>query len=183
MPTGTIGWWYDGWYGQWLDTWFGVSFSGDEIIIDPSVDTPFERTLFMPALNRTLIVPALNRTLVVPVALDDFEMHEEGFTAQGGKIVKFPFKDPDELDDYKLDWTARLAPDSDDISTSAWSIVTDMTGDPSPLAIETESFTLSSTTVWLSGGTIGNTYQLLNHVVTTGGRVLEQTVQLKVKSR
>jgi len=98
-------------------------------------------------------------------------------------MLKFPFKDPDEVDDYKLDWTSRLAQDADTIFDSAWSIVTDMTGDPSPLLILTNSHDTTTATVWLADGTIGNTYQLLNHVHTTGDRQLEQSVNIKIKAR
>ena len=119
-------------------------------------------------MSRSRTVPALNRTIV---------LHE------GGKLVKFPFKDPDEIDDYKLDWTSRLAPESDTVATSDWTIVTDMTGDANELVIVVKTNTDSSTTVWLADGTIGNTYILLNHITTTGGRTLEQSVAIKIKAR
>lgn len=85
-------------------------------------------------------------------------------------------KDPNEVKDYELDWSDRLETASDTISTSAWSIVTD-----SPtLVIDSSSTTTTVTKVWLSAGTDGTTYDLLNRVVTAGGRTYDQTVKLRV---
>jgi hypothetical protein len=157
--------WIDSWQPQlYYDGWFGAFFS-----VDPDSDTPEERTRYILALVDTFIVAAATRT---------FECHE------GKKMIKFPYKDPDEVDDYKLDWTARLAPLSDEIATSDWSIVTDMGGEATPLAIEDGTIkTLTSTTVWLSAGVLTNSYQLLNRITTTGGRTLDQTCTLVIKTR
>ena len=39
------------------------------------------------------------------------------------------------------------------------------------------------TIIWLSGGTLNKTYDVLNRVITTGGRTFDQTVRLKVKTK
>lgn len=85
-------------------------------------------------------------------------------------------KDPDEVKDYKLDWAAML--DTDTISTSTWSVAVG-----AGLVIDSNSKTNTDTTVWLSAGTAGVTYELLNRVVTAGGRTYDQTCKLKVKSK
>jgi hypothetical protein len=84
-------------------------------------------------------------------------------------------KDPDEVLDYQLDWTARLQ--SETIATSVWMI------DSTALVQNSSSFTITMTTVWLSAGVDGETYELTNRITTTGNRTMDQTVKLKVKSR
>jgi hypothetical protein len=83
-------------------------------------------------------------------------------------------KDPDEVVDYDIDWSDQMTADSDTISTSTWTVPTGITKDSS-------SNTTTRTKVWLSGGTTGETYTLLNRVVTAGGRTLDQSVKLKMK--
>ncbi|GAA2888095.1 hypothetical protein GGQ99_004794 [Aminobacter niigataensis] len=85
-------------------------------------------------------------------------------------------KDPDDVKDYELDWTARLPGDT--ISGSTWSIAVG-TG----LVIDSSSHTNTVTKVWLSAGTAGVNYELLNRVETTGGRIYDQTMKLKVRAR
>lgn len=91
--------------------------------------------------------------------------------------LSWPFKDPDEVLDYFIDWTARLAGDT--ISSSLWFIV----DDDLTLTIDSNSFTASGATVWLSGGTIGVTYEVTNRIMTAGARTMDQTVKLKIKGK
>ena len=86
--------------------------------------------------------------------------------------LKWPPKDPDEVLDYELDWTDRLAGDT--ISTSSWTVPTGITK-----ASDTKTTTV--TTVWLSGGTIGTKYELTNRIVTAGGRTMDQSVDISIK--
>lgn len=90
-------------------------------------------------------------------------------------------KDPDEVLDYDLDWTARLAGDT--IATSAWSLVP-----PSPdalLMVNSNTFGASGTKVWLRGGTLtpNGYYALRNRITTAGGRTFDQTVRLKIREK
>lgn len=85
-------------------------------------------------------------------------------------------KDPDDIKDYEVDWTARLPGDT--ISTSTWSVAVG-----AGLVIDSSSHTNTVTKVWLSAGTVGVTYELLNRVETAGGRTYDQTMKLKVKAR
>lgn len=87
-------------------------------------------------------------------------------------------KDPDERKDYWIDWSPELDLYEDIITASAWSIVVP-DGD---LQIDADTFTDTVSTVWLSGGAIG-TYQLLNRVVTLGGRTYDQTVKLRCRAK
>lgn len=96
--------------------------------------------------------------------------------------IKYDPKDPDERDDFKLDWTARLAPIDDTIVTSTWAIVTDQTGASSPLNIFDQDNTTLTTRLWIEGGDEGVTYEILNEILTTGGRTLQQTIYIPCKS-
>ncbi len=92
-------------------------------------------------------------------------------------------KDPDDVLDYQLNWAERVASliGGDTINGSTWSIITAAT--TPPLAIDTDSFTNTTTRVWFSGGKAGTTYSLRNIVTTLGGRTIDQTVRVKVKER
>lgn len=87
-------------------------------------------------------------------------------------------KDTDEVLDYQLNWAPRLVP-RDYIISSQWFI-----NNNSPtLVIETDSFSRTATTVWLSGGDTGTTFTLTNRVVTFGGRTMDQTVSIKIADK
>ncbi|MCK1670304.1 hypothetical protein [Bradyrhizobium sp. 150] len=83
-------------------------------------------------------------------------------------------KDPNEVVDYDLSWADQMTADTDTIASSTWTVPVSITKDSS-------SNTTTRTKVWLSGGTTGETYTLLNRVVTTGGRTFDQSVKLKMK--
>ena len=91
----------------------------------------------------------------------------------------FPDKDPDEVLDYQIDWTSALD-EGDTIATSAWSIVT---APDAVLEIDSETNAATTTTVWLSGGTLGVRYGLLNRITTVGGRTMDQSVYIKIRAR
>lgn len=82
-------------------------------------------------------------------------------------------KDPDGVADYGLNWAPWLLTDT--ISTSIWIVVTP------GIVVNSSSHDTTTTTVWLSGGTSGQTYSLTNRVVTVAGRTKDWTVQLKIK--
>jgi hypothetical protein len=92
-------------------------------------------------------------------------------------------KDPDDVVDFALNWATHLADlgdGSDTIDTSTWSIETANSG----LAIETDAFTDTTTTVWLSGGLDNyREYDVRNRIVTAGGRTLDQVIIIKTGSR
>ncbi len=84
------------------------------------------------------------------------------------------YKDPSDVLDYAVDWAAVIPTDT--ISTSTWTPATGITS-------ATPSFAGKVTTVWLSGGTTGTTYAVVNRIVTTGGRTIERTIHVRVKDR
>lgn len=89
-------------------------------------------------------------------------------------ILNVPNKDPDEILDYQIDWSERLG--TDIITTSIWIL-------PGGITENSNSFTDTTATIWLSGGTDGARYDLVNRVTSSGGRTLEQTISLLVLAR
>lgn len=83
-------------------------------------------------------------------------------------------KDPDEVLDFEIDWSARLG-DSDAISSVTWTV-------PAGLTKESQSNTTTVAVVWLSGGLVADeSYQIGCRIVTTGGRTYDQTGLLVMK--
>lgn len=89
--------------------------------------------------------------------------------------LTWPNKDPDEVLDYTLDWSDRLGIDT--IATSTWP------DPPEDIVIDSDSFDMTSTLLWLSGGTVDTQYIFTNRIVTAGGRTMDQSVRLKCKTR
>ena len=73
----------------------------------------------------------------------------------------FPPRDTVNVLDYLINWGDWL--ELDTILSSAWTVDDGIT-------IEDESNTTTTTTVWLSGGVMGRTYNFKNVIVTDGGR-------------
>lgn len=90
--------------------------------------------------------------------------------------LTWPNKDPDEVLDYQIDWSSRLG-DSDTISSSSWPTI------PAGITKDSDSKTDTVTTIWLSGGTLDETYELTNRIVTIGGRTMDQSVKIKIKAK
>lgn len=88
--------------------------------------------------------------------------------------LTWPPKDPDEVLDYEVDWSARLGADT--ISASTWTVPVGITKD-------SDSKTNTTTAVWLSSGTLLSSYDLVNRIVTAGGRTMDQTVRIKIKAK
>lgn len=84
-------------------------------------------------------------------------------------------KDPSATLDYTIDWTAWLAGDTI-TGTPVWTV-------PAGLTKADESHTTTTSTVWISGGTIGSTYTLSVRVTTTGGRTDDRSIALVIADR
>jgi hypothetical protein len=80
-----------------------------------------------------------------------------------------------QIEDYVVDWTARLAP-GDTIASSTFSL-------PPGLLATKSSFDAATTNVWISGGVDGERYEVVNRVATAGGRTMDQVVRLRVRGR
>lgn len=93
----------------------------------------------------------------------------------------WPVKDPSESAFYGVDWETTLA-GADTISTSAFAkspAELDLPTGRLVLAAPTHDSTVSS--VRISGGVLGVTYELTNTIVTVGGDTFEQSVVLQIK--
>ena len=83
-------------------------------------------------------------------------------------------KDPHAVLDYTIDWTRWLAGDT--IATSEWLV-------PAELTLTAHTKTIASTTVWLSGGTAGESYSVTNRISTDGGRTEDRSFTVRVEER
>jgi len=83
-------------------------------------------------------------------------------------------KDPNSILDFGIDWSAWLGVDT--ISTSTWTLTDGITK-----TLDTK--TTTATTIWLSGGTLNAEYELLNRIVTAGGRTEDCTITIVMESK
>ena len=83
-------------------------------------------------------------------------------------------KDPDAVLDYRIDWSAWL--DDDQIVTSTWIV-------PAGITSSSDEHDTTSATIWLTGGTLGQTYSLVNRVTTSGGRTDDRTIRIQIRDR
>jgi hypothetical protein len=83
-------------------------------------------------------------------------------------------KDPDAVLDYEWDWSAWLGAD-----TIASHTVTADSG----LTVDSSAKTATAVTVWLSGGTVGASYNVTCHIVTAAGREDDRTIGITVQER
>lgn len=94
------------------------------------------------------------------------------FDDAGGNTL---IRDPDSVLDYGFDWSDWLA-EGETISESTWIV-------PTGLSEESSSNTDTATTIWLSGGTANQTYQLTNRIETSGTRKDDRTMIIRVRER
>jgi hypothetical protein len=83
-------------------------------------------------------------------------------------------KDPNAVLDYSIDWTRWLA--GDQIAASEWIVASG----PTKMA---DSKTATSATVWLSGGTAGQSYIVTNRITTAAGRTEDRSFTIRVEER
>lgn len=86
-------------------------------------------------------------------------------------------KDPQSVLDYSLDWGPWLGA-TDTITISTWVL-------DSPLVSEGggESNTDTTTTLFISGGEAGQSYNVTNSITTLGGRKDDRTIELRIRNR
>lgn len=81
-------------------------------------------------------------------------------------------KDPDAVLDYEFDWSDWL--NGDTIASSTWEV-------PSGITKDSDTSDDTSTTIWLSGGTAGQKYEITNSIVTAAGRENDRTMIVPVR--
>lgn len=104
--------------------------------------------------------------------------------------MKWPFKDPDEILDYSVDWS-RFLPQGSSIDSVQWYIY-DADGTKTAaapvqtvngLTLGAQSNTATVATVRFSDGDSGNTYRIGCAVTYNTVLVAERTIQLPVRER
>lgn len=80
-------------------------------------------------------------------------------------------KDPNAVEDYVLDWSSQLGADT--IASSTWTV-------PTGITQASVTNTPATTTIWLSGGALGQDYELLNRITTAGGRTFDGVLFVRV---
>ena len=80
-------------------------------------------------------------------------------------------KTPAEVLDYGWDWSRWL--DGDTLASSTWTVDTGLT-------IQSHTYDTASTTIWLTGGSEGATYQATNTVTTAAGRTAQRTFEIRI---
>ena len=83
-------------------------------------------------------------------------------------------KDPDATLDYKVDWASWLVDDT--ITNSTWIV-------PTGITYEIDANDTTSATVWLSGGSVGSSYEVVNRITTTAGRIDDRTITIRIKEK
>lgn len=84
-------------------------------------------------------------------------------------------KDPQAVLDWKFDWADWLSV-SETISSATVTVATGLTKD-------SQSNTTTAVTVWLSGGTLGQTYSVACRITTNQARTDERTLLIRVTDR
>jgi hypothetical protein len=84
-------------------------------------------------------------------------------------------KDPNATLDYTVDWGQWLTNETI-FGTPTWVV-------PDGITKYSESNTVTTATIWLTGGTVGTNYDVVCRIVTTAGRVNDQTITIKVVER
>lgn len=85
-------------------------------------------------------------------------------------------KDVSSTLDYQIDWSDWLGTDGDTIVTSTWVA-------ENGIDIDSDSYTTTTATIWLSGGVAGQKYRITNHIVTDAGREDERSIRVEVGQR
>lgn len=84
--------------------------------------------------------------------------------------------DPTSVLDYSFDWTSWLD-DGDELSDSEWSIT------PAGPTLVTDTFNQTTSTVWITGGTLGKGYRVTNHITTSDGREDDRSFRIIIIDR
>lgn len=83
--------------------------------------------------------------------------------------------DPDKVADYHAYWADELQRlDGIIISASSWTV-------PAGLTMEDSSFTMNDATIRISGGTPGQRYRLVNHIVCNDGQEFDKSIYLRCR--
>lgn len=86
-------------------------------------------------------------------------------------------KDPDEILDYAIDLSrelvGRAGSVSDIIVGAVWTLA-------DGISESSSSFTTDVATIWLEGGTVGNTYEVSAEITTLNGRLYKRSFLVQI---
>ena len=112
--------------------------------------------------------------------------------------TRMPAKDPNNIEPYFIVWCSadgtNDGSEADDgelqgatISTSTWTIPSGITKDSeneNAVTIRGVTYAVNTVcTVWLSGGTVGENYELLCRITTSDARTLDKTIVIPVRQQ
>lgn len=92
---------------------------------------------------------------------------------------KMSNKQPAEILDYDFDFTKRLAPSADTISTAT--VICDNCSGAGTLVLGSTVVSVNVVKQWVSAGISGETYKLTCTAITTAGRKFEQEMYIPCK--
>lgn len=84
-------------------------------------------------------------------------------------------RDPNDNKPWSIDWTQWLV-SGDFISTSTWSA-------PTGLTLSSSTFGTATTTIWISGGTVGEVYNVSNKITSNDNIVDERSIDFTMVDR
>jgi hypothetical protein len=122
----------------------------------------------VPLLVRAAGVPALLRTALAPTLVRSAYAEEEG-------MVGFSNKDPEDIDDFELDWTPQLKAGETLTAVAATTVEGDVT--VGSAVVVDDALTVAR----LSAGTLGATARVRCRVTTSSGRQLDQTMKFYIQ--
>ena len=85
-------------------------------------------------------------------------------------------KDPQAVLDFVFDWSLWLATGE---TITASTITASSTG----ITLDSDTFTGTTVTYWLSGGTLNTRYTIVNHITTSAGRQDDRTDSVTIHDR
>ncbi|MFZ5834023.1 MAG: hypothetical protein ACOY2B_01400 [Pseudomonadota bacterium] len=86
-------------------------------------------------------------------------------------------KDPGAILDYTINWGGGYLQNGETLSSSIWTIF------PADMTQSSASYTASTASITVSGGTAGQIYQLTNRITTSQGRTDERSITVRVEQR
>lgn len=90
-------------------------------------------------------------------------------------------KDPDAILPYTVDWTKWLS--SDTIATSTFTADTGITIGNGSNGADAPTKSTVAATVWLIGGTVGETYEITNQITTAAAKTEDRTFKILCEER
>ena len=82
-------------------------------------------------------------------------------------------KDPNAILDYSINWGDWFASTTEALNASTWTVDTGLT-------VDSDARTTSIATLWVSGGTVGASYNCENQIETSLGRTDERSIRITI---